>query len=372
MEGTIMNRKLNVSGFQLLCMIFMFINGTSPPIEIYFLAKQDSWMSLFLGLTVGCLLFLVYIKLYSFFPDVPFTKYIQYILGKYVGKLLALIYILYFIYIGARVLRNFEELMIISLYNASSHISIGILTMIVVIYASYKGIEVFARANEFIFLFIAFLIFIIIGFEIISGLININNLRPVLESGWKPVLKATPILTATPFGEIFTFTMILPYLNKQKKVVKVGITSLLFSGLILTLFSMLNTSIMGASEIERTIYPLLTAVSYINIADFIQRLDTFIVVVSVCNYFVKITIYFYCAVSGAADLFDIKESKKLVYPTSVIMLVCSIWMSKNYVDLRNQASNVVPFLLQIPLQIIIPICLILIVLIKRKLKYPAL
>lgn len=366
-----MNRKLKVSGFQLLCMIFLFINGTSPPIEIYALAKQDAWMSLLLGLIMGCLLFLVYVKLYTFFPDVPFTKYIQYILGKYVGKILALIYILYFIYIGARVLRNFEELMIITLYNASSHISIGILMMIVVIYASHKGIEVFARGTEFIFLFIMLLIFIIIGLEIISGLIKINNLRPVLESGWKPVLKATPILIANPFGEIFTFTMILPYLNKQKNVVKVGITSYLFSGLILTLFSMLNASIMGVSEIVRTIYPLLTAVSYISIADFVQRMDTFIIVISVCNFFVKITIYFYCAVSGAADLFGIKESKQLVYPTSVIMLVCSIWMTSNYVALRNQASDVVPFLLQIPLQIIIPICLILIVLIKRKLKYPA-
>ncbi|KQL32779.1 hypothetical protein AN960_22670 [Bacillus sp. FJAT-25509] len=367
-----MNRKLKVSGFQLLCMIFMFINGTSPPIEIYSLAKQDAWMSLLIGLTMGCLLFFVYIKLYSFFPDVPFTKYIQNILGKYVGKLLALIYIIYFIYIGARVLRNFEELMVITLYNASSRISIGILMMIVVIYASHKGIETFARANEFIFLFIMFITFIIIGLEIISGLININNLRPVLESGWKPVLKATPILISNPFGEIFTFTMILPYLNKQKKVVKVGIASYLFSGLILTLSSMLNTSIMGVSDIERSIYPLLTAVSYISIADFVQRLDTFIIVVSVCNYFVKITIYFYCAVSGTADLFGIKESKQLVYPTSVIMLVCSMWMTTNYLALRNEASDVVPFLLQIPLQIIIPICLLLIVLIKRKLKYPAL
>jgi spore germination protein KB len=262
--------------------------------------------------------------------------------------------------------------MVITLYNASSRISIGILMMIIVIYACHKGIETFARSNEFIFLFIMFLMFIIIGLEIISDLIKINNLRPVLESGWKPVLKATPILIANPFGEIFTFTMILPYLNKQKKVVQVGITSLLFSGLILTLFSMLNTSILGISEIERIIYPLLSAVSYINIADFVQRVDTFIIVISVCNYFVKITIYFYCAVSGAADLFGIKESKQLVYPTSVIMLVCSMWMTTNFVALRNEARDVVPFLLQIPLQIIIPICLLIIVLIKRKLKYPAL
>ncbi|WP_088011491.1 GerAB/ArcD/ProY family transporter [Gottfriedia acidiceleris] len=366
-----MNRKLKVSGYQFFSMIFMFILGSSPPIEIYGIAKQDSWMSLLIGLALSCLLFYVYIKLYSIFPDKPFTNYIQNILGKYMGKLIALIYILYFIYIGARVLRNFEDLMTITLYNASSKISIGILMMILIMYAAYKGLETFARANEVIFLFIMFLTFLFIGFEIISNLIIINNLKPVLENGWKPVFKAVPILVTNPFGEILTFTMILPYLNNQKKATKIGITSLLISGLVMTIFSILNTAILGVSEIERTIFPLLTAVGYINIANFVQRLDTFIVVIMVCNYFVKITIYFYCAVSGAADLFHVKKSEQLVYPIAVIMLVCSLWLASSYFEQHNEFIEKVPYLLHIPLQIIIPVYLLLIMLIKRKLKKPA-
>ncbi|MFF3023153.1 GerAB/ArcD/ProY family transporter [Gottfriedia sp. NPDC057948] len=363
-----MNRKLNISGFQFFCMIFMFGVGASPPVEIFARAKQDGWISLLIGLISACIVFAVYIKLYSIFPELPLTKYIQIILGKYVGKIFALIYILYFLYIAARVLRDFEDLLTITLYNASSLISIGLIMMLLIMYAMSKGLETFARSCEFIFIMIMFLVVIFIGFEIISKLIKIDNLRPVLENGWTPVLKAFPISLTIPFGEILTFTMIMPHLPKQNLAIKVGIPALLFSGLILTLFAVLNTAILGASVIERTTYPLLTSVSYINIADFIQRLDTFIVVIAVCNAFVKLTIYFYCAVSGAADLFNVKKSEKLVYPIGIITVLTSLWVASSFLEHHLEGIHLVPYLLHIPLQIIIPVSLLLVLLIQGKLK----
>ncbi|MGG0176840.1 GerAB/ArcD/ProY family transporter [Gottfriedia acidiceleris] len=363
-----MNRKLNISGFQFFCMIFIFGVGASPPIEIFTRAKQDGWISLLVGLFVACLLFTVYIKLYSLFPDLPLTKYIQIILGKYVGKIIALFYILYFLYIAARTLRDFEDLLTITLYNASSLISIGLIMMLLIMYAISKGLETFARSCEFIFIMIMFLVVIFIGFEIISNLIKMDNLRPVLENGWKPIFKAFPIFLTVPFGEILTFTMIMPQLNKQDLAIKVGIPAFLFSGIILTLFTVLNTAILGASTIERTTYPLLTSVSYINIADFIQRLDTFIVVISVCNSFVKITIYLYCAVAGAADLFNVKKSDQLVYPIGIITVVTSIWVASSFLEHHKEGTDLVPYLLHIPLQIIIPVSLLLVLLFQGKLK----
>lgn len=363
-----MNRKLNISGFQFFSMIFMFGVGASPPVEIFASAKQDGWISLLIGLTAACLIFAVYIKLYSLFPDLPLTKYIQIILGKYIGKIFALAYILYFLYIAARALRDFEDLLTITLYNASSLISIGLIMMLLIMYAMSKGLETFARSCEFIFIMIMFLVFIFIGFEIISKLINMDNLRPVLEHGWTPVFKTFPISSTIPFGEVLTFTMIMPHLTKQDLAIKVGIPALLFSGLILTLFAVLNTAILGPSVIERTTYPLLTSVSYINIADFIQRLDTFIVVIAVCNAFVKITIYFFCAVSGAADLFNVKKSNQLVYPIGIITVLTSLWLASSFLEHHIEGIHLVPYLLHIPLQMIIPVCLLLVLLVQGKLK----
>ncbi|PEJ50515.1 MULTISPECIES: GerAB/ArcD/ProY family transporter [unclassified Bacillus (in: firmicutes)] len=364
-----MNRKIKISGFQFFCIIFSFIVGIPPPGLIYTIANQDAWMCVLIADFTACLLFALYIKLYTLFPDLQFTQYIQVILGKFVGKLMALVYIVYFIYMAARDLRELAALLRITLYNASSLIALVIITMFLVLYTLYKGFETFARANELIFLMTVAIVVLFITLEIVSNLIEFKNLRPVLENGLKPVIKgAFPITVTIPFGEIFVFTMIMPYLNKQKSAIKVGIPALLISGAALSLFAVLNIAILGVSEVTRTVFPLLTSVSYINVADFIQRMDSFIVLISVTGYYVKIVVYFYCAVSGTAELFNVKKSEQLVYPISIIIITSSLWLASSFIDQHNEAVSKAPFLLHIPLQILIPLSLLLILLLQGKLK----
>jgi spore germination protein KB len=303
-----LNRKLTISGFSFFCTIFLFEVGTSSLVGLAPKAKQDAWISLLIALFWGSLLFYVYIKLFEIYPNIPFTDYVQQILGGYVGKFVVIVYIIYFIYLSARVLRDFEELLVISLFNPSSLISIGILMMFLIMYGLFKGFETIARANEVIFILIITIISIIITFEFISNVYDFNNLRPVLENGWKPVINAAiPLGVTFPFGEIIIFTMLMQCLNKQEKALKIGMPALILSGFVLTIFTIKNIAILGISVLERTPYPLLVAISYINIANFIQRLDPFIVIIMVCGGFVKITIFFYCAVSGSADLFNVKK-----------------------------------------------------------------
>ncbi|PEL12681.1 GerAB/ArcD/ProY family transporter [Bacillus sp. AFS017336] len=364
-----MNRKLCISGFQLFCMIFLFEVGTTAIVGIAHTAKQDAWISICISLIFGCLLFYVYIKLCEFYPNIIFTKYIQLILGKFIGKLLALIYIVYFIYIAARDLRDFEELMVISTYGSSSLISIGIIMMILVMYCLYKGFESFARANEFIFLLIILMIIFLIGIVVISNLLDFNNLRPVLENGLEPIIKSVfPTTITFPFGELITFTMILPLVENKKKIVKIGISGVLFSGLILIIFSIINIAVLGVSLLDRTTYPILTSISFVNVGDFLQRLDTLIIMLMVFGAFIKMTVYFYCALSGAADLFNVKKSEELIYPMSIIVILLSAWMAGNYLEHIEVGFELIPKLLHVPLQIIIPLILLIIVKIQKVLK----
>ncbi|WP_087999192.1 GerAB/ArcD/ProY family transporter [Gottfriedia solisilvae] len=365
-----MNRKLSISGFQLFCMIFLFEGGTTSVFGLAHNSKQDGWISIFISLILCCILLYVYLKLYEIYPSLLFTKYIQLILGEYAGKVVALIYIVYFLYIAARDLRDFEEVLVITLYNSSSIILIGIIMMSLIVYSLYKGLETFARANEVIFMLIVIMLFFLIGAETISKLQNFNNLRPVLENGIQPILKDVfPITLTFPFGELITFTMIFPYVNKTKKTFKIGFLAIIVTGILMIIFNINNIAILGASLFERTSFPLLTAVSFVNIAHFIQRLDTFVIMLMVFGGFIKITIFFYCALSGSADLFNVKKTEKLIYPLSIIIIMLSLFMAPNYLEHIKEGFEIVPYYLHIPLQVIIPVCLLLIVLIQRKIKF---
>nr|WP_286163937.1 endospore germination permease [Bacillus sp. AFS088145] len=256
-----------------------------------------------------------------------------------------------------------------TLFTASSLISIGILMLFVVIYGLFKGIETFARTTEFLFIFIIMFILLIFGFEFISNVYQINNLRPVLENGSEPVIKAIfPLGIMFPFGEFITFTMILPHLHKKETAFKVGIPSMFFSGLMLVVFTMKSIAILGVSEITRSEFSILVAASTINIADFIQRLDTFLILLLVCGGFIKLSIYAFCAVSGAADIFNVKKSSQLIYPICVIILLSSLWMASNHIEHRIVGFGKIPYYLHLPLHIIIPLTLLLISWIQKKIR----
>lgn len=359
--------QAKINGFQLFSVIFLFELGSALLLGLGAGAQQDAWMVVIMGILFGCGLYLVFSKLYNLYPSLPLTQYLRKILGRYLGWGIGLLYVIYFLYISSRVLRDFEELLVISAYRESTRLTIGIIMMGCVMYAVYKGLEVFFRISELCFFLIIIMLLLLILFEFASGIVKFDHLRPVLENGWKPVLKAFfPTTMTFPFGEMITFTILLPYLNKQEKAKKVGIIGIIISGMFLLIETLLNIAIEGADIYTRSAFPILTAVSYINIAEFIQRLDTLVIISMVILGFVKITVFFFCATIGTADLFHIKQPKILIYPVGIIVLVSSIIMAPNDIEHLNEGLKVVPYYLHLPMQVGIPILLLIIALIKQK------
>ncbi|PGY12941.1 hypothetical protein [Bacillus sp. AFS031507] len=60
--------------------------------------------------------------------------------------------------------------------------------------------------------------------------------------------------------------------------------------------------------------------------------------------------------------------KKLIYPMGIIVLISSIIIAHGYIEHINEGLKVVPYYLYLPLQIGIPILLIVIAWIKNKVK----
>ncbi|WP_413300797.1 GerAB/ArcD/ProY family transporter [Bacillus sp. 1P10SD] len=361
--------QVKINGFQLFSVIFLFELGSAILVGLAREAKQDAWITVIIGIAFGILLYTIYTKLHTMYPLLPLTGYLRKILGGYLGWFVGLLYVIYFIYIGSRVLRDFEELLVISVYRQSSNLAIGIVMVLCVMYAAYKGLEVFFRISELCLFIIVFMVLFLISFEIASGIIKFYHLRPILEHGWRPIFKTLfPTTMTFPFGEMLAFTMLLPHLNKQETAKKIGITAIVFSGLVLTLFTIINIAIVGSNIMERSAFPILTAVSYINIADFIQRLDILVIISMVILGFVKITVFFFCAIIGTANLFDLKQPQKLIYPMGIILLISSLIIAHGYIEHIKEGLKVVPYYLHLPMQIGIPILILVIALIKEKVK----
>jgi len=332
-------------------------------------AKQDVWIVNLLSTVFGCLLYFVYISLYKKYPDISMTGYIRKIWGKYIGGAFSFCYIIYFIYLASRVLRDFEELLISSTYRRTSIITLGICMILVLIYGVHIGVESFARVACLCFAIIIVSLLILNIMFVLGGYTKLENLQPVLGKGWGTVWKELiPTGITVPYGELITFTMILPYLNKKGSAVKIGLSAIIIGGISLTLNSIILLSVLGPDAVLRSNFPALTAVSYINIADFIERLDSLILVLMIILGFIKISIFFFCAIIGATDFFQMKPSPAFIYLVGGVIFFSSLMIAPNYQAHIDEGLKVVPYLLHLPLLIGIPILLLLTAYIKQKLK----
>ncbi|GAB1774244.1 MULTISPECIES: GerAB/ArcD/ProY family transporter [Priestia] len=364
--------KAKISASQLFILMVLFELGTSLLLPIAMDAKQDAWLAILLGMVFSFVLFLIYHKLYSYYPDLLPTEYMQKILGKAIGSVLAFLYIFYFIYDVARVLRDIGEMLLTFAYPDTPLFIASGLLILVIIYTVRKGIEVIARSGEIFFVFMYILA--VTGFILIvcSGLINFKNLQPVLEEGIFPVLKVTfNQILYFPFGEAIVFTMILPYLKNPKKAKMTMLCATGLTGINLTITMIINLSVLGVDLTARSQFPLLSTVQTIQVADFLERLDVFFMLALVIGGFFKISVLFYSAVIGTANLFKIKSPSRLSYPLGLIILFMSLTISSNFQEHVHEGIGVEMFVLHIPLLAIIPPLLLLIAFLKNRKKQKA-
>lgn len=360
--------KEKISGIQLFSLIFLFELGTALVVPLGMSAKKDAWIAILLGLAGGVCLYFIYISLSRLYQGQPLTSYIPKILGKYIGWPLGLVYVIFFTYTAARDLRDFGELLLASLYDQTPLFLIVTLMAIGMIFVLYQGIEVFARTGE-----IYIIILIIIGFlgnlfVLFSGIIDIKNLFPILEKGWKPVVyTAFPHTLIFPFGEMLCFTMLLPYFNKPQKALKIGLSAMLISAIILSYTISVDIAVLGVDTAGRTTFPLLTTISMVNIAEFLQRLDAIAILTLIIGNFFKVSIYFYAAVIGTSDLFKVQK-QKLVWPIGMIILFFSVIIASSFSEHLKEAFSKGPMFIALTMEMGIPLLLLIIAIFRKRIR----
>lgn len=361
--------KAKISVIQLFAMMFIFDLGSSLVVSYGVTAKKDAWLAILIGMCGGIVLFFIYYFLFRQYPKLPLTGYARKIFGKYVGWIIGLLYVIFFLYQAARGLRDFGDLLLASTMPNTPLLALNILMALAMCYVLYLGIEVLGRTTE---VFIVTLILLgLTGnlFLYFSGNVDIHNLQPFLENGWKPILTtAFPLLTFFPFGEMIAFTMLLPYLNRPELAKKVWLSAVISSGLVLSYTTSLDIAVLGIKEVERSTFPLLSTIGKVNLFDFIQRLDAIVVYTFLITMLFKISIWFYCAVIGIVDLFKLKNHQQIVLPMGVILLFLSMMIASNFTEHIEEGLDIIMYPLHLPFMVIIPLLMLLIALIGNGFK----
>ncbi|GIM27625.1 germination protein GerKB [Clostridium polyendosporum] len=361
--------KTKISAYQLFSAIVFVPYGSAVLFFINPEAKQDAWIAILFYLLPAVILQILYTSLWQKYPDDTIVTYIPKIFGRVIGYLLSLIYIIFFAYEAARVLRDFTELIAIAVMPKLPLIITSVALMIPVGYSVFKGIEnVYRLTHIFLPLWVFFFIMEWIFLFTTPHALHFHHLKPVLENGIITPIKESWKLITFPYGESILFTMLFSSVIEVSKIRKAAAFAMIFQGILVALNTIMFISVLGTDFASETLFPLLQTLRVMKIGEAFDRVDILIVLIMVVGGFIKISFFMYGAMLGTAQLVKLKDTKYLAIPFSIVVLITSLLIAKNYPQHIFIGQVLTLTYIHLPLAIIIPIAALLLYYIKNLIK----
>jgi len=301
-------------------------------------AKQSAWIVPIVASLAGVVTLWLVTHLGRRFPSYTLPEYIQIILGRFLGKLLGVWYLVGFLCGCILIARQFVEFISITLLPGTPPMVISLAFVLVGVYAASKGLEVIARMNQFVFplLFTALLVSFILGWF----KIDLIRLLPLLEEGIKPIIAAswTP---ASWFGEVIFIAFIYPQINKPKEIFEKGLIGLLISTTLSILMILFTISIFGSVLTSTLTFPFWSVIRFLEFGKYVQRLESYLVIIWITSMVIKISLFTYLASFITTQVFPVKY-KIVLYPLGGIVVIGSVYGFKNIEQFINILINFVP------------------------------
>ena len=343
--------KEQISDKEAICIVILFIMGSTLIMGIAGEAKNDAWLAAIVGMLFSVPMLFVYSRIVSIFPGKDLFEILNIVFGKLIGKLVSLVYIWYSFHLGVLVTRNFGEFVNTLAMPGTPMFVILFSLGLVCIVAVRLGIEVIGRMSAY--LLVPVLVIIIFVQLMAIPQFHFNYIKPILYNGFTPVLKAGFSAFTFPFAETVIFIGVLFALKTKKSSMKVYFSGLSFAGTVIVILTIRNIVILGKS-IGMLYFPSHLAVSQIAVGDFLQRIEVTVAFVFATAAFTKISVCLFVACRGIGRVFNLSDYRSVVIQTGLLMIYLSYFIYDNIMEMRNWAFNIYMYY-AIPFQVIVPV-----------------
>lgn len=361
-----MQKHDQISGRQFTALVFHFTIGSSILITPYGLAdaaKQNAWLAALVGAMIGLCLVCLYNTLGGMHPQLNLAEYSEHILGKWLGKAAALMFFSFALLLAALVLRNLGDFITTEMMPETPIGAIHALMLLVVVMAIRSDLESLGRAAE-IFFFLVTGIFILVVTLIVPHA-SLENMKPILGEGIKPIIRGSLSFIGTPFLELILFMMLFPYVNRPGTAKKSFLIGTALAGFWLSLATLMSVLGLSAVITQLMVYPTYYVVKKINVADFIQRVEAGLAVLWFVSIFFKLSICFYAANRILANILNLKRYRPLAVPLAMLVYLLSLIVFPNIAYFREFATKIGPFYTA-TFGLLLPLILLVVGLIRKQ------
>ncbi|NMA69704.1 MAG: endospore germination permease [Desulfitobacterium sp.] len=291
------------------------------------IAGRDGWIATFLGFLAGIPFILLALSISFRYPGKNFLQITEQVLGKWLGKIIGVIYILLTIRFGTLIVSQGVDMYTRTVLPIMSHYVIVLGILLIIIYLFYSGIEVLGRFSEVIYPII-FLSLIFIAIFIFPHFEH-GELFPILADGLVPIIKVSVQVLTWPLGYILFLAGLLPFIprekKEQKKMYKGVIRAVIIVSILSTLLVVVQISTFGPFEAARLTYGLLVLSNMVEVLNAISGVEVIFTLIWMGSIVLKSTALIFAGYWGIQTIFGIKGKIASIFLCLLYILI-PIWL----------------------------------------------
>ncbi|GGC95674.1 germination protein [Thalassobacillus devorans] len=335
-----LNEKITLRQFNLL--IILFTIGTSillSPASLAAYAGNDAWLSAILSVVIGLVILVFFWSVSRQFPTSNLVDISEQVLGKWLGKLAALLFACFSLISAATVLWVIGNFLVTQIMPETPMMFLHFLLMGSVVYGVLLGIEVICRTVEIFFPYIVTLLLIIYIFSVPS--IKIEHIQPMLDGGFKPILEGAIFDTSVSLLPLIVLFMVFPKLvTNKKRVLPKVMVSYLIAGTFIIAITFITITVLGVEITANQTYPTYVVAKSLNVEGLIQRAEVVIAVSWLLTIFFKLSLYFYASVTVLAQVLNLNTYRTITVPMGMLTVALSliVYPSTTYANEWNEST----------------------------------
>ncbi|WP_028612274.1 GerAB/ArcD/ProY family transporter [Paenibacillus harenae] len=306
---------MKVTGMQVFWMIFIMDVGMTlimtltPSLQA---AKQDVWISI---LVAGCIILFATLLVTNaalLHPDQTLIQLSQTVLGKWIGKVVVVVYLVQWYTILPIVLRQFIDVVHILILPATPKAAIMLIMLLLIGYATYSGgIVSIARCSEVLGPIIILMVILVVVASINHA--DLKYLLPVYaDSGMMNIVKGA-LPPASYLGHSVEYLMLASFLYQPRKGAPYAFWGVIAATFFVLIAMLMATVSIGTNLAPKMWYPFFEMSRKISLFGFIENFDPLTIVIWVASVFIKLAIYLFITSYGTAQFLNIKNWKTLIF-----------------------------------------------------------
>ncbi|WP_419877773.1 GerAB/ArcD/ProY family transporter [Brevibacillus centrosporus] len=300
------------------------------PRDLANIVGTDGWMSIILGWAVSVMVSLILTKAMSRYPEMTIIEILQLLLGKWLGKAVVFLIVLYCILASMTVFTYAVSLINNWLLPQTPAYIVVLLFIIPAHQVIQSGVRVLGRYSELVFYFTLWMPLVLLT---MWRNMHWLHLLPVLREGWAPIFQGVPSTILSFVGFELSF-FLYPFLQKKQYAALGIVTANTLSMLVYLSVTLFCFGFYSPDEITQFTWPTLGLWKIVEFR-FLERVD----ILFLASYmFILSTTglpYMLFTVFTTSQLLGKQDHRKHLYIFLFLIIVVSFIYMPSFSDMQK-------------------------------------